>query len=485
MSDAFINPGSGNDVNIWTQFKVPDESKIVGVTSITMVDTELAAGPTRLLNALTRLKFDTTTHADRAVFQLKNNLGYDVLATMVQVRGKPIIRTTGKNGSIYSDDLKRDDDIRNNGEVVKKIENNYIFDKTQVSTIADYWYKHAGEKIHIYKLTLIGSRPWFVPGDWYTFTLGAPGAPEYIDSTVEVYSCSVERQCGGIGSTSLVVREVMENWAKTTLYEARIATGGSTKRRNNQSNTIIVGAADFDGTCTYRCDGTADEVEINAAIAAINETYGGGEVILSPGTFNIAESIIIASTQNIIFSGSGSGTVITSSALGEFAANSKAYIYIPSEEDIYIRNILIDGNNVDMLTSISGLYSEANPGRCFVSSVEVKNILSSGSEIIAGILFNGIGNSSASGCKIHDLAATGAGSQVLGINDVEMVYSNIVYNLSGAQTAHGIGGCKRCHLNRVFNITGISFNNYYDSYADAGTSNPCADTSSGGFNSSS
>ena len=53
----------------------------------------------------------------------------------------------------------------------------------------------------------------------------------------------------------------------------------------------------------YLCDGTADEVEINAAIAALPEN--GGEVRLLDG--NVSSNIVL-SHDNVILSGQGKNT---------------------------------------------------------------------------------------------------------------------------------------------------------------------------------
>jgi len=53
----------------------------------------------------------------------------------------------------------------------------------------------------------------------------------------------------------------------------------------------------------YVCDGTADEVQINAAIAAL--PAGGGKVVLSEGTFIIASSILRPITGRLWLEGQG------------------------------------------------------------------------------------------------------------------------------------------------------------------------------------
>lgn len=50
-------------------------------------------------------------------------------------------------------------------------------------------------------------------------------------------------------------------------------------------------------TATYTCDGTADNVQINAAVAAV-KAAGGGRVVLSAGTFNLAAAIALTGNDN-------------------------------------------------------------------------------------------------------------------------------------------------------------------------------------------
>src|SRR3990167_561208 len=68
---------------------------------------------------------------------------------------------------------------------------------------------------------------------------------------------------------------------------------------------LIVAASNASGiakaTATYLCDGTADDVEINAAIAAL--PAGGGKVVLSEGTFTVTAAI--TPTANTSIEGQG------------------------------------------------------------------------------------------------------------------------------------------------------------------------------------
>ena len=82
--------------------------------------------------------------------------------------------------------------------------------------------------------------------------------------------------------------------------------GGGGKR----TARFTVGSSQYgwtDSDCDYLCDGTADEVEINAAIQALRST--GGEVVLLDGLYNLKGAILI-NKDNVTLSGNGANTKI-------------------------------------------------------------------------------------------------------------------------------------------------------------------------------
>ena len=86
--------------------------------------------------------------------------------------------------------------------------------------------------------------------------------------------------------------------------------------------TLFVAAADSLDKCRaqadYICDGVADDVQINAAMAAL--PAAGGRVVLSEGTFVLAESIVFPD-DNIVLEGQGwcTGIIATALATGDHA----------------------------------------------------------------------------------------------------------------------------------------------------------------------
>lgn len=60
--------------------------------------------------------------------------------------------------------------------------------------------------------------------------------------------------------------------------------------------------------CDYLCDGTADDVEINAAIQALPDT--GGEIVILDGTYQLTNDIN-TSKPNVTISGNGHSTILS------------------------------------------------------------------------------------------------------------------------------------------------------------------------------
>lgn len=95
--------------------------------------------------------------------------------------------------------------------------------------------------------------------------------------------------------------------------------------------------------CDYLCDGTDDQVEINAAIQALPST--GGEIKILDGTYNITEEISITRSKYTIM-GNGSNTVLKR-MFNTSAGFEKGLIRLSAGGDTYtcIKNLLIDGNS--------------------------------------------------------------------------------------------------------------------------------------------
>ncbi len=98
----------------------------------------------------------------------------------------------------------------------------------------------------------------------------------------------------------------------------------------------------------YVCDGTADDVQIQAALTAIN-TAGGGIVDVKRGTYQITANLLVYS--NTILKGDGDGTL--------FEPNGNFHcIYINDVSNVIIRDLKIDGSDVTTYTTANGIRIE-------------------------------------------------------------------------------------------------------------------------------
>lgn len=87
----------------------------------------------------------------------------------------------------------------------------------------------------------------------------------------------------------------------------------------------------------YLCDGTADQVEINAAITALPAT--GGEVVILDGTYNLT-GVILVNKNNVTLSGNGNSTKLVRAFSGSIT--EPGMIYVTSSNNT-IKYLQLDG----------------------------------------------------------------------------------------------------------------------------------------------
>lgn len=111
-----------------------------------------------------------------------------------------------------------------------------------------------------------------------------------------------------------------------------------------------VGTADAD----YITDGTADDVQIQQAIDAV-ETAGGGEIYLKKGTYNLSASLEIALDKGLTITGSGYETILRVNN----AVNDYAIKFVPTSEGVWasFRNFTIQCNGANQTTGGGGIYA--------------------------------------------------------------------------------------------------------------------------------
>lgn len=146
--------------------------------------------------------------------------------------------------------------------------------------------------------------------------------------------------------------------------------------------------------CDYLCDGTADEVEIKAAISALPS--GGGEILLLDGTYNISSSIAI-SKANVVLRGSGPSTVLKRM----FNLTSSNGVVACSASNCCIRSMNVDGNKVDYSSDDNrAIYASQS-----ATGIEIDDVIAKNSYI--GIALSGMAGGRMSNCTVQTTSARG------------------------------------------------------------------------------
>jgi len=138
-----------------------------------------------------------------------------------------------------------------------------------------------------------------------------------------------------------------------------------TLRETGGTASVAVASSDASGKQKYRadyvCDGTADDVEISAALTHV-ETAGGGTVFLTAGSYTLAETIKIPS--NTVLAGAGSATKLafdTSVDDKTMITNKAAYTpgsrHATGNQNITIRDMYIDGDKANRGTGANSIWT--------------------------------------------------------------------------------------------------------------------------------
>ncbi len=132
--------------------------------------------------------------------------------------------------------------------------------------------------------------------------------------------------------------------------------------RAENEGSILVAASDASDRvkqiANFVCDGTADEEEINAAVATV---LGGGRVLLSEGNFTTATEIQLA--DNVKLFGQGAGTIIKNAA-----DTTHNLIGTAGASNVTVADLLVDGNKDNVDTAGAATYDGLNGIRVYGGS---------------------------------------------------------------------------------------------------------------------
>ncbi|MDP2366350.1 MAG: right-handed parallel beta-helix repeat-containing protein, partial [Ignavibacteria bacterium] len=203
---------------------------------------------------------------------------------------------------------------------------------------------------------------------------------------------------GGITVASATYWTMQNVWIDTTYYAYRTSNdiaASSWDIPSGRGATLVVASsnasAQSKAQADYVCDGTADNVEIQAAIDAL--PAGGGKVVLSEKLFNTTASIIAVS--GLCLEGMGWNTEIK---IGD--VSTQAIINISSKSNVIISNLKLNGNKTAQ--SAPGLVHEGidftSSTDCIVEKVLIVDCASDGVDIDGGSNIT-VANSTIKGCR--------------------------------------------------------------------------------------
>lgn len=180
----------------------------------------------------------------------------------------------------------------------------------------------------------------------------------------------------------------------------------------------------------YACDGTADDVQIQAAITATSSA-GGGFVYLTAGTFNTAAPISGASNVTVV--GLGMGATIVKQASG---INDNVFSCI-GKSNVYFKFLTIDGNKANNASGDNGINFDGcnNYGTSYIESKNNKlkglAISSDAADSINGVFEDNVLHD-----NDQDGVACASGTIASGFLNKNI---KIIRNFSYSNTQYGIG----------------------------------------------
>src|SRR3990167_5158168 len=145
----------------------------------------------------------------------------------------------------------------------------------------------------------------------------------------------------------------------------------------------------------YRCDGTADDVQINAAIAALPAT--GGKVVLSEGTFTIASPILLVSNCNLVGQGRGatSGGTAGATVLTPKTSHNGNIIQLTNVHVLgtLVADLMIEGNKANQASG-HGIVYDTTAGnqdapKHIIRNVFIRNVKQNGIDLTSDDTVNG------------------------------------------------------------------------------------------------
>ena len=120
----------------------------------------------------------------------------------------------------------------------------------------------------------------------------------------------------------------------------------------NSTPTLFVAASNaptrIRNVADYTCDGEDDDVQIQAAIDALEAYPLGGKVVLSEGTFYVGTKINLRGRISVVASCIAGTTVVAATGTDLYPMNDDVFSFAPDSTQTfcYLQNFYIDGNRM-------------------------------------------------------------------------------------------------------------------------------------------
>ncbi len=170
-------------------------------------------------------------------------------------------------------------------------------------------------------------------------------------------------------------------------------------RNFSSGGTIVVAASDSynKSGAAYICDGTDDDVEIQAAIDSL--PVGGGKVVLLEGIYTISATVTVDKPCNI----KGAGLGITIIYLDD-TSNVDVFTIPTGQVDVTIRDLTIDANHANNATDGNGIFCTNDNFNCVFENLEIQNCREHGIFVDSTGTFSKV---TINNCDIHDCLTYG------------------------------------------------------------------------------
>lgn len=130
--------------------------------------------------------------------------------------------------------------------------------------------------------------------------------------------------------------------------------------------TKVVALSGSSSRADYYTDGTADEAEIELAIAAL--PAGGGRILLMEGQYNISSAIDL-NTANVLLEGQGESTILKLTN----STTANVITVGSSGSRTTIKNLKIDGNMSNQTVGGHGVFIDTAANQCMIEGCWIIN----------------------------------------------------------------------------------------------------------------